>query len=148
MVDLNELRAKARAARAAGASEYKTVEVELDGEMFELKLLKASGAVWADLIANHPPRPGDEYIGYNPDAVPRDYPAELISIDGVAFVTNEGEPDTEAWQEVFDGFESPSIKYTAAALYTLNQAEPLKKILELGKARAGASTKKRRSPAK
>lgn len=142
MVDLKELRAKAQAARAALAENVKTVELDIAGELVEVTFQQAPGDVWADLLVTHPPRRGtDANIGYNSDAASRDYPADLIRIGGET-------PDADTWHDIFDSLTSPSIKMAAAALWALNQNEPYQRILELGKAKAGASSRKRRSPAK
>lgn len=139
MVDLKALIAKAQAEIAENS---KTAQVEIGGELVDVVLRQVPGHVWADLIVTHPARTGsDEYVGFNSDALVRDYPVEYVTVA-------EEPVDVETWQEMYDTLTSPSIKGLAAVAWALNQNDPAKRIVELGKARAGGSTKRRRSPAK
>jgi hypothetical protein len=80
-------------------------------------------------------------VGYNTDAVARIYPVDRITV--------AAEPvDPGTWGDLLDVLPSPSLSLIAAALWGLNQYEPQQRIAELGKAKAGGSTRKRRSPAK
>ena len=138
MVDLKALIAKAQA-EVEAATESSTIEV--GGQLVDVSFRQVAGHVWADLVVAHPPRPGtDGNIGFNSDLMVRDYPAESITVDGQPV-------DGETWRELFAVVTSPNIKFMAAAIWALNQNNPTKRIVELGKARAGVSTKKRRSPA-
>lgn len=136
MADLKALIAKAKAETAE-----RGLEIVVGGEIVEVLFSRVPGHVWADLLVTHPPRKGsDENVGVNPDAIVRDYPVEYITV--------EGEPvDTETWRDLYEAVTSPNIKFMAAAIWMLNQSEPIKMIADLGKARAGAQSKKRRSPA-
>lgn len=125
------------------SAEPLTVPVYVGGELVEVSFRPVEGHVWADLVASSPPRPGstlDGNVGYNSDAVARRYPLSLVLVDG--------EPvSAEDWSDLHDVIPSPSVKLIAAGLWGLNQNDPAKRIAELGKARAGAQPKKRRSPA-
>ena len=138
MADLKALIAKARAQIEESREAF---EIEIGGEIVPLVFRQLPGHEWADLVVAHPPRQGtDRNIGFNSDALVRDYPVSHITVDG--------EPvDVETWQELYDAATSPNIKIMAAAAWALNQNLPWQRIQELGKARAGGSMKKRRSPA-
>lgn len=141
-MDLKALIAKARA--EAASVEPTVAPVAVGGELVDVGFLPVAGVEWADLMATHPPRKGsvlDSNVGFNSDAVARDYPVSKITVGG--------EPvDEETWHELFSVLSSPSIKLIAAALWGMNQSDPAQRIAELGKAKAGGSTRKRRSPAK
>jgi hypothetical protein len=117
--------------------------VYVGGELVDVSFRPVEGHVWADLMASCPPRPGstlDGNVGFNSDAVAGAYPLTHVLVDG--------EPvDAEVWADLLSVIPSPSVKLVAAALWGLNQNDPAQRIAELGKARAGARTKKRRSPA-
>jgi len=137
MTDLDALIAKARAALAEGAG--KTVPVELGGELVDIELKPVSGYVWATLIATHPPRDNaavDATVGFDSDAVGRDYPVEKILV--------AGQPVDEAkWRAVFEVLTGPGVHAVAAALWAINQVEPQSRVLQLGKARSSGPKKKR-----
>tara|TARA_R110002020_G_scaffold48774_4_gene139035 strand:+ start:1230 stop:1655 length:426 start_codon:yes stop_codon:yes gene_type:complete len=138
------LKDKIAAAKAAlGSVEPVEQDVVVGNELVKLAFLPADGQVWADLVSTHPPRVGsknDSDFGFNVDAVGRHYPHELITADG--------EPVTaEEWAELFVVLASPHIKNIGIAVWGKNQLEPARKLIELGKASAGASKKKSSSPA-
>lgn len=125
------------------SAEPAVVPVYVGGELVDVSFRPIEGHLWADLTAMCPPRPGstlDGNVGFNPDAVARVYPLSNVLVDGEPVSAGD-------WSDLNDVIPSPSIKLVAAALWGLNQSEPAKRIAELGKARAGAQPKKRRSPA-
>ena len=129
------------AARALVADAEATIApVEIGGELTDLGFRPVTGQVWADLMATHPPRPGsvlDGNVGFNSDAVAKDYPLDKVTVDG--------EPvDAETWAEINDVLTAPGIKLVAAALWGINQNDPARRAAELGKARASAPKRKRR----
>jgi hypothetical protein len=83
----------------------------------------------------------DGNVGFNSDAVAKDYPLDKITIDGESV-------DADTWSEVMSVLTAPGIKLVAAVLWGINQSDPARRAAELGKARAGGSSRKRRSPAK
>ncbi|MGW9587499.1 hypothetical protein [Microbacterium sp. NPDC055455] len=140
-MSVKDLIAKARAELDTAAPVV--VPVEVGGELVDIGFRPVLGTVWADLMAVHPPRPGavlDGNVGFNSDAVAKDYPLDRVTVDG--------EPvDAETWADLMGVLTSPGIKLVAAALWGLNQNDPQRRAAELGKARAGAAKRKRRSPA-
>lgn len=142
MVDVKALIAKAKA--ETEQSEWAVVPVMVADELVDVGFRPVAGHVWADLTAQNPPRPGatrDNNVGFNTDAVAADYPLECVTVDG--------EPvDRDTWTDFLAVLPSPSLKIIAASLWGMNQFDPQQRIVELGKARAGDSTKRRRSPAK
>jgi hypothetical protein len=137
-MNIKERIAKARA-EVEGA-EPTVAPVEIGGELTDLAFRPVLGQVWADLMATHKPRPGsvlDGNVGFNSDAVAKDYPLDKITVDG--------EPvDAETWAEINEVLTAPGIKLVAAALWGINQNDPAKRVAELGKARASAPKKRRR----
>lgn len=134
---VKDLIAKARA--AVDEAEPTVAPVEVGGELVEIGLRPVLGHVWADLTATHPPRKGsvlDGNVGFNSDAVAKDYPLDRITVDGEAV-------DAETWAELCDVLTAPGIKLVAAALWGINQNDPQRRVAELGKARASAGKKKR-----
>lgn len=118
--------------------------VEIGGNLHDLGFRPVLGPVWADLMATHPPRRGstlDGNVGFNSDAVAKDYPLDKITIDGESV-------DAETWASVMEVLTSPGVKLVASVLWGINQKIPQDRVAELGKARAGGASKKRRSPAK
>lgn len=138
-MDLKALIEKARAELPAPVDSAPVI-IEVAGEVGDVVFKKLSGPAWADMIATHPPRPGtDGALGFNSDAAARDYPHDHITVDG------EPVPDQGTWEATFDLQSSPTIKQLAAAVWSINQYRPQQRVVELGKARTAASTKKRRS---
>lgn len=141
-MSIQDLIAKARAELDSAAPV--TVPVEVAGTLVDIGFRPILGAAWADLMAVHPPRPGsvlDGNVGFNSDAVAKDYPLDKVTVDG--------EPvDEETWAGLMEVLTAPGVKHVAAALWGLNQNDPARRAVELGKARAGAAKRKRRSPAK
>jgi hypothetical protein len=136
MVDLKAMIAKAKSADVSG----QTVTVAVGDELVDISFAPVPGHVWVDLVAKCPPREGaarDKNVGYNTDAVARVYPVDRITVSA--------EPvDPGTWGDLLDVLPSPSLSLIAAALWGLNQYEPQQRIAELGKAKAGGSTRKRR----
>lgn len=121
-----------------------TVDVEFGGEITVLGFTPIGGTDWADLTATCPPRKGatlDNNIGYNIDAVLRAFP--------VAHITVDGEPTTQTvYDDIVSVLASPHIKRASEVLFHIQQMIPAQRLIELGKASAGAQRKKPRSPAK
>ena len=139
-MDLKALIAKAKAEIESSVA---LAQVDVGGELAEVEFGMIPGHEWADLMAQCPPRHGaktDENLGFNSDKVSAVYPLEKVRVDGESI-------DAETWAELLDVLPSPSIKALALVLWRLNQVGPAERIVELGKARAGAQSKKRRSPA-
>jgi hypothetical protein len=137
MTDLKSLIAKARAEVAN--SEPEIVPVEVGGELVDVAVRPVAGYVWANLTATHPPRDNsavDATVGFDSDAVAKDYPVEYITV--------AGEPiDQATWRELFDVLTASGIQSVAAALWAINQVLPAKRVMELGKARTSGRRKKR-----
>ena len=134
----------AKARELVDTADAVVATVEVGGTLYDVGLRPVLGSVWADLTATHPPRPGsvlDGNVGFNSDAVAKDYPLDKITIDGEAI-------DVETWAGVTSVLTAPGIKLLASVLWGINQQEPIRRAAELGKARAGAALKKRRSRAK
>lgn len=138
-MSVQDLIAKARAELAEAAPTVAPVEVA--GELVDIGFRPVAGHVWADLTALHPPRAGavlDGNVGFNSDAVAKDYPLDKITVDG--------EPvDAATWRDLLQVLTAPGIKLVATALWGINQYTPAKRANELGKARAGEAKKKPRS---
>jgi hypothetical protein len=139
-MDLKESIAKAKAEIEASVAE---VQIDVGGTLYDVAFRMVAGHVWADLTAQCPPRQGakiDANVGFNSDVVARVYPLDHIAVGGEAI-------DAETWAELMEVVASPAIKGIALVLWRLNQIGPAERAVELGKARAGAQSKKRRSPA-
>src|SRR5690349_14998996 len=93
---VKDLMAKARA--AVDEAEPTVAPVEVAGELVEIGFRPVLGHVWADLTATHPPRRGsvlDGNVGFNSDAVAKDYPLDKVTVDG--------EPvDADTWAELLE----------------------------------------------
>lgn len=141
MTDLDALIAKQRARLEKPASD--TLNVAVGGELVALEFWKIPGVDWSLLAAVNPPRPGskaDTNHGYNSDSLPADYPVTAISVGG--------EPiEKETWQALYAVLDSTHRKNIAAVLWGLNVYAVIQELGALGKASAGASVKKRTSPA-
>lgn len=141
-MNVHELVAKAKADLVT--VEPEELDIEVGGGLVHLEFFPTTDLVWADLVAVNPPRAGsknDNDFGFNPDAVGRDYPVELIKADG--------EPVTaELWADIYSVIASPNVKNIGLAVWGLNQYKPALLLVTLGKASAGAPKKKRSSPAK
>jgi hypothetical protein len=135
-----DLKERIEAARALVENAEPTVAtVEVGGELIDVGFKPVLGQVWADLMATHPPRPGailDGNVGFNSDAVAKDYPLGKITVDGLPV-------DAETWAEINAVLTAPGIKLFAAALWGINQNDPARRAAELGKVRASAGKKKR-----
>lgn len=130
-MNLQEKIAKAREEFAA--TKPTELEVEVGGEIALMTFRPVWGAEWANLIAQHPPRPGaavDDRVGYNTDGVVADYPVDAITVDGSSI-------DEVTWRELVSVLTSPNRTNIASVLYGLNQLEPARKLAEAGKASKG-----------
>jgi hypothetical protein len=139
-LDLKKLIAEAR----AEVDEPKTqgVKVVLRGNLLVLEFTKLLGSDWQNVTAKHPPRPGtdDKNIGYNTDAMPADYPVEMITV--------EGEPiDEETWRDMFAVLGSVHRENISTAMWGLNFYDEFVELRDLGKASAGGNAKSSSSPA-
>jgi hypothetical protein len=136
MVDVKALIEKARS--EAASPETAAIDTVVGGELVSIEFVTIEGSAWSDLTATHPPRKGSEQdanIGFNTDAVVKDYP--------IAAVRVAGEPtDAESWADLFSVLDGPTIKNCGTAVWGLNQYTPHKRIVDAKKATAGASEKK------
>jgi hypothetical protein len=141
-MDLKALIAKARAESGIEAPTG-SADIEIGGELVEVVFRRLPGAEWSDLTATTPPRVGsrtDAMLGYGTEGVGPKYPIGYIEV--------AGEPvDAATWAELYEQLLAPSITAIATCIFNLNQGLPSQRIVELGKARAGDSKKKRNSPA-
>ena len=139
-VNIDELIARAR----EHVSKPVTVsqEVSVGDELVEVTFAKIDGMDWASLAVDHPPRPNSKIdrVGHNVDALPRDYPAESITVGGEKVTA-------EQWQSIFDTLEAPFLRAIGAAVWGLNDLDVVKRANELKKASAVVSKKKLSSPA-
>jgi len=130
-MDLKALVAKQRDALAD--LKTKTVEVVLGGEAVEVVLAKVSPDEWQELAADHPPRKtntGDHSIGYDQYALPRDYPADRITVGGEAV-------DQEQWAEIYSVLEAVHRNSIGSLIWGLNVLDVMEELQRLGKAAAG-----------
>lgn len=131
----------AKAKKEIAEAEPVVVPVEIGGELTDIGFRPVSGREWVDLTATNPPRAGsvlDGNVGFNSDAVALAYPLEKITVD-------DAPVDAETWADLNDALTGPGVKLIAAALWGINQNDPMKRAAELGKARTSAATKKRTS---
>lgn len=141
-MNVQERIAKAKAEIAN--AEPKTVDVEFGGEITVLGFTPIRGDEWDELTSEYPPRKGavlDGNIGYNIKAVLKAFPVDHITVDG--------EPTTaEEYTEIVSVLASPHIKRASEVLFHIQQMLPAQRLIELGKASAGAPKRSQRSPAK
>lgn len=142
-MDVNALVAKAR--EKFDTVEAVTQEVLLGDEVVGVRVWPISGPDWRELTAKHPARKDAQFdlnLGYNLDAVVRNYPrVYLVQGDDVQHV--EG----DEWGSVLDALSGPDLKNIALAVWGQNEFEPQKRLVEAGKALKGGPRKKRSSPA-
>lgn len=109
------------------------VEIVLGGELVQVTVTKLMPDEWQQLVAVHPPRPtatGDANIGYDQAALPRDYPADRITVAGENV-------DTATWQELWSVLETAHRNNVGTLMWGLNHYAAIKELRELGKAAAG-----------
>lgn len=142
MAFLDDLAADIAAARAAlETPEKQTLQVVLARKLRTIEFTKLRPDEWQLLTSMHSPRPGvdrDKNLGANYDALPRDYPASQVTIDGETV-------DQQTWQDVFGLLDSVHRNNVATVLWGLNVYNAIKQLQDLGKAVAGQSND---SPAK
>ncbi|MFT4281172.1 hypothetical protein [Microbacterium sp.] len=124
----------AKAEQDYDATEPTPLNVEVGGELTELTFLPLWGEDWEDIVATNPPRPGaetDGLVGYNTDAVAKDYPTSKVTVDGEHV-------DEEQWRRLMSVLTAPNRKNIASVLYGLNVLQPSQKLKEAaGKAVKG-----------
>lgn len=115
-----------------------TVDVEFGGEITVLGFTPIRGDEWDELTVLNPPRKGavlDGNIGYNIKAVLKAFPVDHVTIDG--------EPATQdVYTDIVSVLASPHIKRASEVLFHIQQMLPAQRLIELGKASAGAPKKK------
>lgn len=126
-------------------------------EVVTARFWPIAGTAWRNLTAEHPPRPGvvmDQNLGYNLDAVTRNYPhVYLVQGDDVVKVSDPlpkkrpGDPERRPWFEVVDVLSAPDLKNLASAVWGLNEYDPAKRLAQAGKASAGGRKRRPSSPA-
>lgn len=116
-------------------------EVLLGDVPVTVRFWPLQGVAWRELTAQHPARARsvfDQNLGYNLDAVVRDYPkVYLVDGDDVTDVAGE------KWHSILDVLSGPDLRDLAAAVWGLNEFEHQKRVAAAGKARAGGRKKKR-----
>ena len=131
MVDLHALIAKQRDVLAK--TKKASVDVVLAGVLVAVEVTKLHPDQWQALVVDHPPRAtaaGDAVVGYDEHGLPRDYPAEKISVGG--------EPvDQETWQEIYAVLEGVHRNNVGNLIWGLNVYQVLQELKTLGKAAAG-----------
>lgn len=152
MIDLDALIAQAREALASEPPVTKYVSVPGRKELIGVQFTPISGSEWRALAAQHLPRPRsflDQNLGYNLDAVTREFPNFVIvdgdGVDNLKRVDEEGNV-RYAWPDIFDKLEDPAIEILAQALYEVHVSLPLQRMVKAGKASRAARAKKPRSP--
>ncbi len=130
-MDLSELIARQRAAVENPPSE--SLNVILGGELVEVTVTKLRPEEWQKLVAARPPRTTsktDRNIGYDQFAVPRDYPAERITVAG-------SEVTAEQWRDLFTLVDSMHQNNIHTVMWGLNVYAAIQELQKLGEARAG-----------
>jgi len=148
-MDLDSLIAKARA--SVDKVEPVDQEVLLGDEIVKVRFWPLTGGPWRALTATHPPRAKsvfDQNVGYNLDAVVRNYPKVFI-VDGDEVVNvavpvdPEDDPSHWRWHDIYDLLSGPDMKNLSSAVWGLNEYEHQKRFVAAGKASAGVRKKKR-----
>lgn len=145
-MDLDALIAKGRA--ELDKVEPVDTPVLLGGQPVRVRFWPLAGGEWRALTTVHPPRERsvyDQNLGYNLDAVVRDYPkVYLVDGDEVVNVTErtEGKPGHRKWHDVYDVLSGPDMKTLATTVWGLNEYEHQKRAAAAGKASAGGRKKK------
>lgn len=106
------------------------------GERVEVQITKLRSDAWADLIAAHPPRPGNELdreAGFNQKTLPGGYPVGSLLFGG--------EPVTvEQWAEIFPLLDTITRNQLVQTIYLLNILDPVRELLALGKVGQGGTS--------
>jgi hypothetical protein len=112
----------------------KTVEVSLNGKVYELKFYRADGDVWAETVARHPARLDsqiDVRFGYNFNAVVLDIGVTTGRVleDGA-----EVEIPQETWEAFVHALSGHEVGKIADAVWALNEWDPIQEIEKAKKA--------------
>lgn len=144
MTDLKDLIARQRVEIEQPKNE--SVDVVLGGELVRVQVSRLLPDVWQQLVAEHPPRKvervevdgkrvsmvhSDSNVGYDQQGLPRDYPADHITVDGA-------EVDQETWRELFSVLNSVHQNNVHTVMWGLNVFDAIKELDSLGKAKAGS----------
>jgi hypothetical protein len=109
------------------------VNVPLGDELVEVEFAKLRADEWHALMAACPPRPGvpsDENLGYNQATAARKYPVSRVRV--------AGEPvDKETWNALLDVLGGVDHNNLGTVIWGLNVLSAIKRLDDLGKARAG-----------
>lgn len=147
-MDIDALIAKGRA--AFDSVEPVDMPVTFGDARVTVRFWPQTGGEWRALTAVHPPRPGsvwDQNLGYNLDAVVRDYP-KVYLVDGddvvhVSVPSDPKKPNEWRWHGLYDVLPPGDMKNLASALWGLNEYEYQKRAIAAGKASAGGRRRKR-----
>ena len=106
------------------------------GERVAVQVTKLRSDAWADLVAAHSPRPGndlDREAGFNQKSLPGGYPVGSLLFGG--------EPVTvEQWAEIFPLLDTITRNQLVQTIYHLNILEPVRELLALGKVGQGGTS--------
>lgn len=145
-------------AKAKPREKTDPIKVVVGEALYELVFEQAPGAVWAAVTARNPPRldqPIDRAFGYNYHAVL----PEIAALTGT--MLKDGEPvavtaevwskenprPVNQWEDVFAALDGGAFNRVADEVFALNQWEPDKRTLALGKASRVGSVPSSDSPA-
>lgn len=150
-MNVDDLIAKAR--QEIAEAKPVTKHVLLGGELVGVRFMPIGGDAWRDLTAQHLPRAGsyfDQNLGYNTDAVLRDFPGMSIvrgdDVDNLRRVGDDG-ATRYIWADVYGVLDAPAIEILAQSLWEVHQFDAQARLVEAGKALRGGQRKKRSSPA-
>lgn len=146
MVDVDGLIRRARDSLASARPVTK--QLMLGGELVGVRFAPIGGDEWRELTARHLPREGsyfDQNLGYNVDAVTRDYPRfSIVSGDDVDDLhRDEGR---YIWPDVYALLDAPALEILAQSLWETHQLDPQRRLVEAGKALRGGRASTPSSP--
>lgn len=129
-MDLKELIARQRAKVEQAKSD--SVDVVLGGELAKIAVQAMRPDEWQKLIGEHPPRAGagDSSVGYNQYELTRDYPAELLSVNGEDVTREE-------WADLFPLLDVAHQNNVHTVVWGVNVFGAIQELQKLGKAAAG-----------
>lgn len=121
----------------------KTVEVALNGKVYELKFYRADGDAWAECVARHPARLDsqiDVRFGYNFNAVVLDIGATTARIleDG-----EEAEIPEDVWESFVRSLSGHEVGKIADSVWALNEWDPIQEIERAKKASASRGSRRK-----
>lgn len=140
MTDLKDLIARQRVEIERPKTD--PVDVVLGGELVRVEVARLLPDAWQQLVAEHPPRTvesedrktmvhSDVNVGYDQKTLPRDYPADHITVNGSPV-------DAATWRDMFSVLNAVHQNNVHTVMWGLNVFDAIKELKALGKAKAGS----------